>query len=702
MIDTANAGPGESVRRPWPAGTHSFGVPPFASMERIDPTAADTPSNWATCLDAVLHEPLGVIYATPAQPNSVFQIPPVVQIILDPPFPSPNDLIHFRARLLRDANRPIVSYRWVFGDGADMLGEDAFHAYAAEGSYDVLLLLIDTAGRETAIGAKVHVVASSPPQVDFSVLRDPEDPILRAGSPILFRDESFSRDAALVAWSWQFGDGSQASGAQVTHTYASAGEYIVTLEATHARALSGVQTQSLAIAHRLPNASFSVSTERAVNAEPLIFDARASSHPDGGAIVLYRWDFDSDGEIDAESETPSVEAIFPQPGTYSVRLTVVDAWGGTASMERSVQVFARPSAQFSVSSFSPEETELVTFEDRSTPGDAPIVGWDWAFGDGTQSTLTSPCHTFSTHGTFVVSLTVIDSMGASDTATAQLEVRNLLPMAALSVAEASLPTGSHFVFDAASSVDPSPEGGIVSYAWSLCSGCPFAMLGASPTLRHVFEEHGTYLVRVQVTDAAGATATSPPVSITVTNRPPTISSIRWDPDRPVDGEDVTLVASATDPDGSIAGWTWTLAGRVISTDAQPTIRFENSGSQEISLQVLDDQGAVSPPYSVSIDVANAPPVAAFLVQPGTLCVEGSVRLDASPSHDPSPHGWIAHLAWDFGDGSSCPGRSPGCEAADRWTIEHCYSTPGTYTVTLFVVDEKGALSTARKTISIHE
>ncbi len=43
VIDTANADGGG-----WPGGTTGTGSPSYASMERLDPTAADTDANWHT------------------------------------------------------------------------------------------------------------------------------------------------------------------------------------------------------------------------------------------------------------------------------------------------------------------------------------------------------------------------------------------------------------------------------------------------------------------------------------------------------------------------------------------------------------------------------------------------------------------------------------------------------------------------------
>lgn len=43
VVDTANGNGGE-----WPAGTASQADVPYASMERVDPTASDTDDNWAS------------------------------------------------------------------------------------------------------------------------------------------------------------------------------------------------------------------------------------------------------------------------------------------------------------------------------------------------------------------------------------------------------------------------------------------------------------------------------------------------------------------------------------------------------------------------------------------------------------------------------------------------------------------------------
>jgi PKD repeat protein len=213
-------------------------------------------------------------------------------------------------------------------------------------------------------------------------------------------------------------------------------------------------------------------------------------------------------------------------------------------------------------------------------------------------------------------------------------------------------------------------------------------------------------VRVRVTDSEGATALSDPVTITATNRPPVVSAASWVPAEPDDGEEVSFVLTAFDPDGTIAGWVWDLEldSEPEATGTTPEFAhvFQDDGSYVLSVRVRDDDGTVSAPFTTAVVVDNASPIATFTAVQGSACGIASVRFDATQSYDPSPEGSIVHVGWDFGDGTSCPGTSVGCGNGDRWTPEHCYSAPGAYIVTLVVIDEQGSMSRVQKTILISE
>lgn len=79
-------------------------------------------------------------------------------------------------------------------------------------------------------------------------------------------------------------------------------------------------------------------------------------------------------------------------------------------------------------------------------------------------------------------------------------------------------------------------------------------------------------------------------------------------------------------------------------------------------------------------VPNTPPTAVIVVTAGPNAT--SFNFDGSGSSDPD--GSIAAYSWAFGDGGTSSGAS----------TSHTYATPGTYTATLTVTDNRGAIGTA--------
>ncbi len=104
----------------------------------------------------------------------------------------------------------------------------------------------------------------------------------------------------------------------------------------------------------------------------------------------------------------------------------------------------------------------------------------------------------------------------------------------------------------------------------------------------------------------------------------------------------------------------------------------------IGPRTYDDRGA----YEFQPGAA-APPNASLSVTPPYGTVPFQATADASASTGDHP---IASYTFDFGDGSTAVGPQPGPIAT------HTYTTPGTYTVTVSVVDDTGLSSTATATV----
>jgi len=146
----------------------------------------------------------------------------------------------------------------------------------------------------------------------------------------------------------------------------------------------------------------------------VFFDASASTSNPNNPIVSYSWDF-GDGQTASGRTTTHT---FGRAGSYSVRLTIGDAFGRTASTTHVIILGqgAPPAASFTVSPGDPVPFQPVFFNasgSSAAPGHQ-IVNYAWDFGNGTPVfTSSSPqANTVYTRiGTYNVTLVVTDESG---------------------------------------------------------------------------------------------------------------------------------------------------------------------------------------------------------------------------------------------------------------------------------------------------
>ncbi|MFO1532935.1 MAG: PKD domain-containing protein [Thermoplasmatota archaeon] len=139
-----------------------------------------------------------------------------------------------------------LTYSWTWGDGAATTGVTSEHTYGGYGDYDVALTVADSAGRTATHSLHVKVDGQSigPPVPDWEM--EPAAPV--AGEEVTFRDRSQVADGvAIVQASWDFGDGETAEGPEVTHTFAAAGTYAVTLSVLDDRGGSDSLAQDVVV-----------------------------------------------------------------------------------------------------------------------------------------------------------------------------------------------------------------------------------------------------------------------------------------------------------------------------------------------------------------------------------------------------------------------------------------------------------------------
>ncbi len=504
---------------------------------------------------------------------------------------------------------------------------------------------------------------------------------------------SYDTDGSIESHEWRFGDGTTATGPTVEHSYDSPGTYTVELTVTDDDDQTDTAQRRLRIgdSNEPPVAQLEAPDTVTVG-ETAYINADSADDPDG-TIERYRWEL-GDGTVEHGT---SVSHTYRQAGEYTVRLTVTDADGATATAEHAVTVTDDNRAP--TASIGGPDTlrsgEFGTFQafDAEDP-DGRIETIKWEMGDGTADTGRIVFHTYDSPGTYTVQLTVTDTDGAADTALHTVSVGNQEPVARLDAPDRAGMTES-VTFDGSDSTDPD-GGGLFSdgleYDWDLGDSTS----AAGQRVTHSYDGPGTYTVEVTVTDTDGATDTAThSISVVDDNEEPVA---RLDgPDTVQPGDSVVFDASdSNDPDGGGLfddglDYAWSLGDRHTGSGRRVSHSYGNPGTYTVSVTVTDEHGATDTAWH-TITVENQTPVAR-IDAPDEVGLSESVTVDGSDSYDPDGGGfWDDGLDydWDLGDWTDATGKR----------ATHSYSSPGTYTVKLTVTDEDGATDSAWHTISV--
>ena len=291
------------------------------------------------------------------------------------------------------------------------------------------------------------------------------------------------------------------------------------------------------VAARAQVASFTASPTS--GCAPLIVNFTNTS---SGNISTHRWVFGNSGT----SSFVNPSTTYTAPGTYTVQLTVSGPGGSDVETKTAyITVYPPPVVSFTHNNASGCAPHTVQFASTVTPGVAGTVTYYWDFGDGNHASTPNPSHSYTTAGTYSVSVTAINSKGCSTIVTLPNTV-TVYPKPVASFVtpytlKCSLPAVVPFTSSVSSGTGP------FNIVWNFGDGSP-GTTGNNPT--HTYTTSGTYTVSMSVTDArgckdtliqAGYVQTFPSVAsftgpsnacdsalVSFTNTSPGVASTEWD------------------------------------------------------------------------------------------------------------------------------------------------------------------------------
>ena len=353
-----------------------------------------------------------------AQTSSDVNVQPATVLITSPSAgATTNSTVHVEATAF---NGNVIDGMWLYVDN-----KAAFNAKGSElvadisvppGLHTYQVKAWDIYGTITQSSVDASVVNLPPvAKLSLSALSAPSGSSITADS-----STSNDVDGTITATVIDFGDGTVASASSSSHAYALPGTYVVTATVTDNSGAASSASATVVVTNRPPTAKLALSATSVYSGTVITASAGGSSDPDG-TIATSVIDF-GDGTI---ANGASAVHAYAKPGTYTVRATVNDNLGASATTSASVNVLNQaPIAKIALSSASIYAGQAVTVSSSgSSDADGGIATMRIDFGDGSSSNSASATHIYPTAGTYTVTVTVTDNNGATTTSSATLTVK---------------------------------------------------------------------------------------------------------------------------------------------------------------------------------------------------------------------------------------------------------------------------------------
>ena len=216
-------------------------------------------------------------------------------------------------------------------------------------------------------------------------------------------------------------------------------------------------------------------------------------------------------------------------------------------------------------------------------------------------------------------------------------------------------------------------GNPVSWQWNLGNGATSTQQSPSAS----YTAAGTYKVTLTVKDAAGNTSTAEK-SVTVWEKPK--PDFTASPAKGCIPFDVAFTDKSNPVNGTITAYSWDFGDGATGSGSNPVHTYNNVLSPVVTLTITTSNGCTASKQISNIVDAAASLKADFNVSDKFLCTAPGALTITNTTTGP---GNLTYK-WEFGDGGTASGASPGA---------HTYTARGIYKVKLTVTSDKGCTST---------
>jgi len=348
---------------------------------------------------------------------------------------------------------------------------------------------------------------------------------------------------------------------------------------------------------------------------------RSASYDVDSPALTYDWYL---GSGQGSASTQNVTHTWATPGNYTVVLNVSDGTSTTSDrMVIDIRLNIPPIANLNISNIWGDIQTLTLFNgDESTDVDSvgqptdnsTIASYEWDFGDGNTASTTKSrtSHLYANMGNYNVTLTVVNSMGATDTAlvvfaiTTDLCAKIVMPRGATVGDTVTIKGNRSFTFSAPH------ERTLANWTWDFGDGSH----AYTENVTHAWSSAGVFTVNLFVKDNIGLQSQNATAKIVIADATVTGLGLSLARHSLLPGESTTLTIKAVNDAGKVVtsfsgnvdlsanGSGWTLLPNPVALVAgvgTATVSCATPGSYNISAEV---QGTPSQNGSIFATVNN--------------------------------------------------------------------------------------------------
>lgn len=568
----------------------------------------------------------------------------------------------FLAKFVNNSLGMRMRFYWDFGDGGKdttLTKDTVFHTYytGIRDTFNVRLIAENECGRDTVM----YNVIVDPRTLELDFTYNATDQYGCLPHTVRFFNNSVGGNNFV----WNFGDGNTlittANVDTVTHTYTTAGAFIITLRGRNdCTDTTGNETITT---FAKPFVNFT-----AIPTSVCIGDTvRFTNNSELGLTLLWKF---GDGTT---SVITNPRKVYTTPGNYIATLigSKVQPSGLVCvdSFKIPITVFATRPGSFTVSdSISNCYPFTVNFNNTSTQFGTVL----WNFGNGITATGNATSYTYTQPGVYVVIMTATDVGGCRFIASKTITING--PSGVLNYIGGNKCNNATITFTAVAS-------NALQYLWNFGDGN--TQTTTNGTITYTYNTPGTFVPTVKLINGTCEILLKTNDTIKVEKLVPNFGvSPTY-----VCGSTQLNITDSTFAFFGIQSWSWNMGNGQTSTVQNPIATYTTSGNYTITLIVTSKLGCIDSAKKTIFVQVNSKPIVSISIPTLITCVNQPYSpLAVINSIDP-----VTNVQWQVSNGIVATGLNPA----------FTFGTPGTYTIKLIATTGFGCKDSSQITVQVN-